>query len=168
LDSFYESNTIVSAPCPTCCATCLSAAQCTSCKTDCFLNLNLSCLTSCPERFFQNKQTWKCSPCPSECLNCDSNLSCVNCSSNDFRILSDKRCVPIDGYYDKSLQTAVPCLKICKTCTSLTVCKTCFNNTYLRSDNKCYTSCLASTYADNPSLTCKNCPSSCVMCKSAA
>jgi len=70
---FYESYITVSAPCPTCCATCVSANRCTSCLPNCFLNLNLSCLTSCPDRFFKNTRTGKCSACPYDCLTCDSN-----------------------------------------------------------------------------------------------
>jgi len=167
LSGFYEINVTVSAPCPTCCATCASASQCNSCLSGCFLNVNLSCLTSCSERFFQNTQTWKCSACPYDCLTCDSSKSCLSCSPSDFRTLSSNRCVPNDGYYDNLAQAAVRCPTTCKTCISFTVCKTCVNGYYLRNDSKCHSSCLVPTYADNSTLTCKSCPSSCAICRNA-
>jgi len=65
------------------------------------------------------------------------------------------------------VQIAGQCLTACKTCTSLTVCNTCINGYYLRNDSRCYSSCLASTYVDNSSWMCKNCPPSCAICQNA-
>jgi hypothetical protein len=113
---FYESTITPAAPCPTCCATCLSNTQCTSCSAGCFLNLNLSCLTSCPDRSYKNTQNLRCSNCPLDCLTCDSSQNCLSCSPSDFRELSSNRCMPMKGYFNTSKQIAAKCPAICASC----------------------------------------------------
>jgi len=164
-DGFYESSITVSAPCPTCCATCTSSTQCTSCKTSCYLNLNFSCLTSCPNRFFKDNSTWRCVSCPYDCLTCDANRSCLTCSTDDYRTLVGNRCIPVLGYYENSAQIAAQCSAICSNCTTFTYCNLCTNGFLLRDDNRCYSTCLSSSYSDNATLSCKACPSTCALCQ---
>lgn len=131
------------------------------------MNLNFTCLTSCPDRFFPNNQAWKCLGCPYDCLTCEASRNCLSCSnSTDFRTLVNNRCVPLPGYYDNSAQTCFKCFAVCKTCTSLAFCTSCVTGYFLRSDNKCYSSCLPAFYADSLSLSCLPCPQACAICLS--
>ena len=105
-----------------------------------------------------------CSGCPYDCFTCDANKNCLSCSFDDSRTLSNNRCIPLAGYFDNSTQKSAKCLGVCSTCRSITYCMSCVTGYYLRSDNKCYSTCLPSFYADSKSLTCKACPQACALC----
>jgi len=55
------------------------------------------------------------------------------------------------------------CPNGCISCTS-NYCISCYSNFFLRNDSLCYTTCLDPFYADNTTLTCKNCTFNCSSC----
>jgi proprotein convertase subtilisin/kexin type 5 len=145
--------------------TCSSLALCGSCSPDYFLTPTKLCSITCPERFYANPVNQLCTPCAYHCYTCAASSSCLSCNATtDFRVLSASKCVPMPGYYESYSQVSSKCLSFCATCNSSANCMTCIPGYYLRADNLCYTSCLASFYADNASLTCRSCPTGCQLC----
>jgi hypothetical protein len=79
------------------------------------------------------------------------------------------RCIAATGYFSiGSYQVASKCPSICQTCTSFTFCNSCSDGYFLRNDNNCYSTCLASFYADVSSKSCKQCPMTCSVCLNAS
>ena len=68
------------------------------------------------------------------------------------------------GYYDNLTNLAVKCPDKCASCVSSTRCTYCILNSFLGSDNLCYTVCPARFYKDSSTRTCQNCAYDCYTC----
>lgn len=124
------------------------------------------CYASCPIRMYPNTITLQCTACPFDCYTCDSLGRCLFCSSiTDFRTLSSNRCVPLTGYYENNVTTAVLCPSGCLTCTSASFCTFCQGFYYFApGDSLCHSSCPAHFYPDDTSHSCTACPYDCYTC----
>lgn len=67
LPGFYDNGSRVSIPCPPSCKLCQSATYCISCVPGYFLNIDYTCLDSCPAHFYRDKVTLSCLRCPYDC-----------------------------------------------------------------------------------------------------
>ena len=97
-------------------------------------------------------------PCSDSCTSCTSTTVCTQCLSN--MTLTNNMCCPL-SHYSPSYGTCSPCPTGCNDCLSSLVCTACTLGYYLRNDTLCYLTCLATTFANNSTLTCDTCPSPC-------
>ncbi|XP_031505761.1 uncharacterized protein LOC116268094 [Nymphaea colorata] len=168
--------------CPTGCDTCsytLGSVTCSKCKTVSSTNFYLSgtsCVQKCPGGTYGGTDANgdpACVGCHSDCATCNGAgaSACLTCSSARL-IYGTNTCGSCaSGTYADSATTCAQCNTNCATCdTSATNCLTCglisSQQSYLYSDNKCYTTCPAGSYKDSSSgsYLCTACPAGCAQC----
>ena len=118
---------------------------------------NNTCYDYIPERYFIDGYN-ELQSCLYDCYTCTNNTQCTQCNATtDFRTMNttDNRCIPLTGYYDNIVTTAVACITPCFTCTSVTACLSCVNTTYLLGTS-CL-SCMSNCEFCNSSSNCQTC-----------
>jgi len=186
MPGFFDNNTRLSAPCTTNCSTCKSSTVCTSCTNATFL-MNNQCLASCPLRYYPNIALSICQNCPFDCYSCDGYGSCTSCNVTlDNRVLdtNTRRCLPIDGYFQKITTSASrllftadsdtsvvrisnQCPTGCKSCNSATICTACSDNYlfgFIGTTALCSTDCPLRYYSNRQYKICQPCPYDCFTC----
>ncbi len=139
---------------------------------------NSSCIQTCPNFYYANRQKWLCSPCDSSCLTCSGGLAenCLTCSpSATLRYILLNMCWSVcpGGYYPNN--TASACQKCpielnCGNCTLLNTtmtvfCTSCAYGYFYQYSNKtCLPGCATNQYANTANNTCLSCQSSCLTC----
>ena len=164
----YLNSSFICVPCSSICLTCSSNSSCTSCypnyyftNNSCYscgtsqvLAPNLTCVNSCPFRYYIDSLFRTCQPCPYDCYTCDFAQKCLSCNeTTDFRALNKQtgRCLPKTGYFDSSTTKSSACPSNCLICSSASSCSSCTIGAYLNNGvcslcpNNC-TSCLSSSY----------------------
>ncbi|MPC31244.1 Furin-like protease 2 [Portunus trituberculatus] len=99
------------------CTECTNPEHCLRCSHNLLLS-NGSCLTSCPEGFFENHDN-TCGSCFPQCKTCvgGSSSDCASCRSNSF--LHDGKCVyrcPKGLYGDQGSRSCKTCPSGCASC----------------------------------------------------
>jgi proprotein convertase subtilisin/kexin type 5 len=167
--------------CPTGCTTCSlvsGSVQCTICASVSSINFYLSgtsCVQNCPAGKYNGVDGSSnpiCITCDSPCATCNAagTSACLSCSAGNL-IYGTNTCGSCAATtYADTPSTCAPCDANCATCqTTATHCLTCGllggTQSYLYSDNKCYTACPTGSYADTSSgFLCTVCPTGCAQC----
>lgn len=153
-------------PCSSNCVTCLNAINnCTSCSLNSsfpFL-VNNTCISTCPDYYYNQSSTGSCFSCVSaniNCKNCSSISTCYSCDT--AFVLYNSNCINYvpTGYVNMS-GVAVACSGDCRTCAVLpSNCTACQNNSL--EGNNCVTNCATGTIS--VSNVCVPCLSPCLTC----
>lgn len=118
--------------CHTRCTICGSSAEytdCTQCAAAYFLLLSqTSCLTECPDTYWENDPGNSCDSCHSDCYTCSgAATTCTSCTGDRFLYYDPSipdytnSCVLAAGchlntYYHVLSHTCKPCSSLCATC----------------------------------------------------
>jgi hypothetical protein len=150
---------------------------CISCAINYYIQPNLSCDTSCPDRYYKDDLDRTCKECSIDrCFRCelvDSRVLCIECY-NPYYLRIDSTCDTIceDGYYPDNISkkcTSCP-IENCSNChlqqDSSFICTECMVNYYLYSledSRSCVSKCPIGYYEDNSNI-CSNCKENCIKC----
>lgn len=153
--------------CDESCEQCSSglATGCLSCTSLRYL-WNQECLTKCPEGSFEDIASRVCSECHISCQTCTgpSETDCNSCSSPLILEVSTclAKCSP--GFSETNVGCQ-PCLNNCLSCDPLSLgsCLSCPPNLKL-SKTECVLECPKSTFFEELTKTCKDCPKYCETC----
>ncbi|XP_031458302.1 proprotein convertase subtilisin/kexin type 5 [Phasianus colchicus] len=153
------------------CETCVGghSDQCMTCKSGYYLNeVTNSCITTCPDGFYLDKNKIVCRKCSENCKTCVEFQICTECK-HGLSLHGTKcaiRCE--DGKYHNGRECE-PCHRSCATCAGAGV-DACINCTqgYFLEDGRCVQSCSTGYYLDHSTesgyKSCKRCDASCLDC----
>ncbi|XP_021236412.1 proprotein convertase subtilisin/kexin type 5 isoform X1 [Numida meleagris] len=153
------------------CETCVGghSDQCMTCKSGYYLNeVTNSCITTCPDGFYLDKNKIVCRKCSENCKTCVEFQICTECK-HGLSLHGTKcaiRCE--DGKYHNGRECE-PCHRSCATCAGGGV-DACINCTqgYFMEDGRCVQSCSTGYYLDHSTesgyKSCKRCDASCLDC----
>ncbi|XP_071529775.1 furin-like protease 2 isoform X2 [Panulirus ornatus] len=147
------------------CTECTSPDQCISCDHHLLLT-NGSCLTNCPEGFFEMEDN-RCGSCYPQCKTCvgGSSSSCASCRSNSF--LHNGKCVyrcPKGTYGEQETHECLVCPTGCASCNG-EFCNSCIEGWRMKAGrcvarpNRCNINEFAASNG-----ACRPCHSSCFSC----
>ncbi|NXB01917.1 PCSK5 convertase, partial [Cnemophilus loriae] len=153
------------------CETCVGGHndQCMTCKSGYYLNeVTKSCITSCPDGFYLDKNKIVCRKCSENCKTCVEFQICTECRHG--LSLHGTRCAIHceEGKYHNGRECE-PCHRSCATCAGAGV-DACINCTqgYFMEDGRCVQSCSSGYYLDLSTesgyKSCKRCDASCLDC----
>jgi hypothetical protein len=180
----YSSNGLTN-KCVQCnpkCSTCTqdSKDKCTSCSDPKLFLLSdqYDCVAICPDGFYPDTVTKRCTACVAPCKSCISSSQCSSCLSqstnNNFYLFypSQKICVAActSGVtvLSKNTNTCLDCESSCMTCENdINSCTSCREGSLLY-NNKCISSksCPLNHYIDSSKRLCVPCDSNCQQCGS--
>ena len=176
------------------CSICGSSREftdCTECEAAFFLLLSqTSCLTECPEGYWENDPANLCDDCDSTCLTCGTSATdCLSCTGNRFlqydpaTSSSVHECVLAENCHSNTYahivsKTCKPCSSSCLTCFGAldTQCDSCQTSFFLLSTS-CLLECVIFSffiqkpdnyYKEDSGLnanTCQPCPAGCLTCQ---
>ncbi|KAL4454931.1 hypothetical protein ABPG74_006313 [Tetrahymena malaccensis] len=173
-------------PCDSTCKECEGVAtNCTVCQYTLTQNSQDTCVSSCPQGYYQDTTTTSCVPCSDpNCSVCDSTLTCQICDQN-FHLFSSvcyqDSCLT-NQYRQNQNQICQNCYYRCATCdqqgVSGNICLTCQQGLNMGTDGICHI-CQNGYFYDgdedidlkNASVDinkCKPCDSSCKECQGVA
>ncbi|XP_039422711.1 proprotein convertase subtilisin/kexin type 5 isoform X1 [Corvus cornix cornix] len=153
------------------CETCVGGQndQCMTCKSGYYLNeVTNSCITSCPDGFYLDKNKIVCRKCSENCKTCVEFQICTECRHG--LSLHGTRCAIRceEGKYHSGRECE-PCHRSCATCAGAGI-DACINCTqgYFMEDGRCVQSCSSGYYLDHSTesgyKSCKRCDASCLDC----
>ena len=119
--------------------------QCTSCPTNTYLTTSNTCVSQCPDGYFNSPNPNICVICHAFCSICTGaiNTQCSACTGNHFLIPDQTKCdtqCPTPGYYTDAINKLCgKCNSTCLNCTgpNNNQCTSCPNLTFLTSSNTC-------------------------------
>ena len=166
---------------PGCSACAVLSTNCSvdSCNSGYFYHaVNSSCLTVCPNNYYANTTTQRCTQCDPGCALCYGSgyTACTKCqttaaSVSYFKVIDVDICNTTcpDGQYPYKLLLACQyCSNTCLTCnTSAVDCQTCNNVSgvpYFQHSNQCLLTCPGGFYGELSNNTCVGCVGGCALC----
>ena len=186
-DGYYSNSTDHSCyACDEKCTLCTgNATFCLECVAESgayeafLLEANQSCLSDCPDTFFENSTDHKCYSCDNNCAQCDLTPSnCQSCKSSgsyeSFFFADNSSCLAVcpDGFYkNTSDHSCYPCDEQCQQCAGTSsFCQVCTasgpsESFLLQSNSSCLHSCPASYFADPADHVCHPCDAKCLSCE---
>lgn len=97
-DGYYQiKKNLTCGVCSNLCKTCYGPNdnQCLSCEDNRFFDGNFStCVETCPNYYFDDELSRKCSKCSEDCIKCKNFNYCLEC--NNFSLLVDNKCKKIN------------------------------------------------------------------------
>ena len=146
-----------------------------SCGAYTHFSPNMTCLTSCPNNYYQtsstntstNTTTKHCSGCVSPCLDCTNSTFCLSCLTGFFYHNYGCGTTCAAGYFqDGTANTCNTCISPCQTCTSQSNCLTCSLGFW--NGSHCAQSCPDGQFADGTTKSCAGCDPVCLTCANSA
>jgi proprotein convertase subtilisin/kexin type 5 len=172
ISTYQEVNTKNCRDCDKYCNECFgpNSNQCTSCKTDYFLD-GTTCSLSCPLNKYKDSRSNTCTNCDSFCLTCTgpSNNDCKECQRGFF--LSGTVCEAscLEQYYQNSAEDYCcdPCFEGCAKCSgpNSNQCDSCIDGYFFYKNSKtCVKVCPDGTYKNLNLHHCSPCDNACKVC----
>lgn len=152
--------------CDSTCGACeVNATNCVSCNSGLFLATSV-CTANCPDGYYNNQNTHKCSECNVVCKTCTNSTSsdCIACKDSLYRY--NNQCLDTcpTGTFFGANRTCTACTSNCSACSSVSYCQVCQGDLVLQS-YVAANSQLCLSYCDdgyfNSSGYCKPCASGC-------
>ena len=192
---YYNGTDNLCEACPTNCTFCFmdenvqnGYVNCSSCKSNAFLNLQKGSCDSvpvCDSTMYYNGSDNTCNGCPSNCSTCiwdlknllNGEVTCNTCAKDSFQNAIKGSCDPVplcseNEYYNSTENTCNGCPEFCEMCLYNTlnegvICSSCKINGWFNSlsqicDQKAI--CSKASYYNISENTCPSCPEFCSEC----
>lgn len=178
----YSSNgsTNKCVECNSKCSTCTqdSKDKCLSCRDPMLYLLadKYDCVATCPDGFYPDIASKRCTACVAPCKTCSSNSQCSSClsqsSNNNFYLFYPLQKICLAScpsgvtVLSKNSNTCLDCENSCMTCENdINNCTSCREGSFLY-NNKCtdLKSCPLNHYTDSSKRLCVPCDSNCLQC----
>lgn len=159
-DGYYANSNNTCVPCPSGCAICTSATNCTACVALAVPTGTGSC--NCPGTtyFATTDGARYCNACGSYCQTCVDAVTCTTCLPS-YTKTADNKCICGARSFIDSSQNCSPCANGCQNCSSASVCNSCVSPLVLQGTT-CQVSCNNGfTVAGS---ACVGCPTGCLQC----
>ncbi|KAL4506596.1 hypothetical protein ABPG72_000167 [Tetrahymena utriculariae] len=181
--------------CPSNCLACSGIQLCTQCASTFYLNqlqnectsqcstgffaYNNTCVQTCPNGYYGNKDSNTCQQCDPSCLTCSDKSTCTSCPYYRSKLgngLCGDQCSTNQVFVRKQpsgSNWSFECIACslqqkCNQCLgSPNYCTDCLPQFYLL-DSNCLTTCSNSYYADDSQRKCINCDPSCLTCQNSS